>query len=145
MISHDLGLVRYMADRVVVMYLGKIMESGTADQIFAEPYHPYTEALLSAMLTVDPAIESRRVVLEGDVPSAIDPPTGCPFHTRCHRKVRPILPNSNCRSSSAGMTGCIALPVIFLGRTGSRGPGVSRARRIARAVVPLVHPKSSVG
>lgn len=89
-ISHDLGLVRYMADRVVVMYLGRIMESGTADQVFAEPYHPYTEALLSAMLTVDPAIEGRRVILEGDVPSAIDPPTGCPFHTRCHRKVGPI-------------------------------------------------------
>ncbi|MBM3597580.1 MAG: ABC transporter ATP-binding protein [Alphaproteobacteria bacterium] len=87
MISHDLGLVRYMADRVVVMYLGQIMESGTTAEVFAPPYHPYTEALLSAVPVADPALRRRRIVLEGEIPSAMAPPSGCPFHTRCHRKL----------------------------------------------------------
>jgi peptide/nickel transport system ATP-binding protein len=90
MISHDLGLVRYIANRVVVMYLGQVMESGTTDQVYAPPYHPYTEALLSAVPIADPAVEQTRIVLEGDIPSALDPPKGCPFHTRCHRKLGPI-------------------------------------------------------
>ena len=85
-ISHDLGLVRYVADRVMVMYLGHVVEIGTTAQVFAPPYHPYTEALLSAVPVADPGVARRRIVLEGDVPSAIDPPPGCPFQTRCHRK-----------------------------------------------------------
>ncbi|MGQ0663624.1 MAG: dipeptide ABC transporter ATP-binding protein [Pseudomonadota bacterium] len=87
LISHDLSLVRYIADRVVVMYLGQVMESGTADQLFAPPYHPYTEALLSAVPIADPSIERKRIVLAGEIPSALDPPAGCPFHTRCPRKI----------------------------------------------------------
>ncbi len=86
-ISHDLAVVRYLADRVVVMYLGRIMEQGSADEVFAPPYHPYTEALLAAVPVADAGAVKRRVVLKGAVPSALDPPTGCPFHTRCPRKV----------------------------------------------------------
>ena len=86
-ISHDLSVVRYLADRVVVMYLGLIMERGTTDEVFAPPYHPYTEALLSAVPIADPTVKKRHIVLEGTLPSAMDPPTGCPFHTRCPRKL----------------------------------------------------------
>ena len=89
-ISHDLGVVRYLADRVVVMYLGQIMERGTTEEVFGPPYHPYTEALLSAVPIADPEIEKRQIVLEGALPSAMDPPHGCPFHTRCPRKVGDI-------------------------------------------------------
>ena len=86
-ISHDLGVVRYLADRVVVMYLGQIMEQGTTDAVYQPPYHPYTEALLAAVPVVDPTIEKKRIILEGPLPSPLDPPRGCPFHTRCPRKL----------------------------------------------------------
>ena len=85
-ISHDLSVVRYLADRVVVMYLGHIVESGSTEQIFSPPYHPYTEALLSAVPIADTSIEKRHIVLEGDIPSALNPPKGCPFVTRCPRR-----------------------------------------------------------
>ena len=84
-ISHDLSVVRYLADRVVVMYLGHVVESGTTDEVFAPPYHPYTEALLSAVPIADTSIEKKRIILEGNLPSALDPPKGCPFNTRCPR------------------------------------------------------------
>ncbi len=90
LISHDLGLVHHIADDVVVMYLGRIMEVGSVAQIFAPPFHPYTEALLSAVPSIDPRVARARVRLEGELPSAIDPPLGCPFHTRCHRKLGEI-------------------------------------------------------
>ena len=89
-ISHDLSAVRYLSDRVVVMYLGQIMERGTTEEVFAPPYHPYTEALLSAVPIADPEVEKRRIVLEGNLPSPLDPPKGCPFSTRCQRKVGSI-------------------------------------------------------
>ncbi|MCW5698313.1 MAG: ABC transporter ATP-binding protein, partial [Rhodospirillales bacterium] len=92
-ISHDLSVVRYLADRVVVMYLGQIMERGTTEEIFAPPYHPYTEALLSAVPIADPGVEKRQIVLEGAVPSALNPPRGCPFATRCQRKIGDICDN----------------------------------------------------
>ncbi len=82
-ISHDLSVVRYLADRIVVMYLGQIMEQGTTEEIFAPPYHPYTEALLAAVPIADTGIEKRRIVLKGEMPSPSDPPAGCPFSTRC--------------------------------------------------------------
>ena len=85
-ISHDLSIVRYLSDRVVVMYLGHIVETGTTDQVFAPPYHPYTEALLSAVPIADTRIQRKRIVLDGDIPSAVNPPSGCPFQTRCGYK-----------------------------------------------------------
>lgn len=81
-ISHDIGVVRYLADRIAVMYVGRIMELGTTEQVFAGPVHPYTEALLSAVPSVD-GVAVDRIPLEGDIPSPADPPPGCVFHTRC--------------------------------------------------------------
>jgi peptide/nickel transport system ATP-binding protein len=81
-ISHDIGVVRYLADRIAVMYVGRIMELGTTEQIFAGPVHPYTEALLSAVPSVD-GVAAGRIPLDGDIPSPADPPPGCVFHTRC--------------------------------------------------------------
>ncbi|MGI9331610.1 MAG: dipeptide ABC transporter ATP-binding protein [Gammaproteobacteria bacterium] len=89
-ISHDLSVVRYLADRIVVMYLGQIMERGTTEQIFDPPYHPYTEALLSAVPIADPEVTKREIVLEGNLPSVMNPPKGCPFSTRCPRKLGTI-------------------------------------------------------
>ena len=85
-IAHDLSIVRYLSDRVMVMYLGHVVEMGTTEQVFAPPYHPYTEALLSAVPIADTHVHKKRIVLEGDVPSAINPPPGCPFQTRCRWK-----------------------------------------------------------
>lgn len=85
-ISHDLSVVRYIADRVVVMYLGHIVEQGSTDDIFSPPYHPYTEALLSAIPIADTSVEKKQIVLDGDIPSALNPPAGCPFQTRCGHK-----------------------------------------------------------
>jgi peptide/nickel transport system ATP-binding protein len=85
-ISHDLSVVRYLSDRIIVMYLGHVVEQGTTDQVFAPPYHPYTEALLSAIPIADTSVKKKHIVLEGDIPSAMNPPTGCPFQTRCPRK-----------------------------------------------------------
>jgi peptide/nickel transport system ATP-binding protein len=85
-ISHDLSIVRYLSDRVMVMYLGHVVEMGTTDQVFAPPYHPYTEALLSAVPIADTSITKEHIVLDGDIPSAMNPPSGCPFQTRCRWK-----------------------------------------------------------
>ena len=88
-ISHDLGVVRYLADRIAVLYLGRVMEVGDAATVFAAPHHPYTEALVSAV----PAFEGEgrpRIRLEGEIPSAAEPPSGCVFHTRCPRKLGEI-------------------------------------------------------
>ena len=85
-ISHDLSIVRYLSDRVLVMYLGHIVEMGTTDQIFSPPYHPYTEALLSAVPIADTSVSKKHIVLEGEIPSALSPPSGCPFQTRCMHK-----------------------------------------------------------
>ena len=82
-ISHDLNVVRYMCDRIAVMYLGKIVETGTFKQLYEDPKHPYTKALLSAIPKEDPFEHKERIILKGDVPSPVNPPSGCAFHERC--------------------------------------------------------------
>ena len=90
LIRHDLALVRHLADRVVVMYLGRVMEMGPVKSIFAPPFHPYTEALLAAVPVPDPTRRARHVRLEGETPSPINVPKGCRFAPRCPRKLGAI-------------------------------------------------------
>lgn len=82
-ISHDLAVVKHLCQRIVVMYLGRVVETGPAHSVCQAPQHPYTDALLSAVPILSPESKRQRIVLEGDVPSPIDPPAGCPFHPRC--------------------------------------------------------------
>ena len=89
-ISHDLGVVRYLSDSIVVMYLGQVMECGSAEEVLEPPYHPYTEALLSAVSVPDPRVEQKRIRLDGEIPSALAPPPGCRFATRCPRRIGEI-------------------------------------------------------
>ena len=88
-IAHDLSVVEHVSDRIAVMYLGEMAELGTPEELFTPPQHPYTEALLSAIPEPDPGWEADRIILEGNVPSPIDPPSGCKFHTRCPRVIQP--------------------------------------------------------
>ena len=88
-IAHDLSVVEHIADQVAVMYLGEIVEVGPTEEVFTPPYHPYTEALLSAIPEPDPLWDGDRITLKGTVPSPIDPPSGCKFHTRCPRVIPP--------------------------------------------------------
>jgi peptide/nickel transport system ATP-binding protein len=90
-ISHDLGVVRYLSDRIAVLYLGRLMEVGPSETVFAGPHHPYTEALLSAVPRLDGA-PRHRIRLKGEIPSAAEPPPGCVFNTRCPR----VLPGGIC-------------------------------------------------
>jgi peptide/nickel transport system ATP-binding protein len=89
-ISHDLAAVRYLSDWIAVVYLGRIWEVGSAEDVFMPPNHPYTEALLSALPIPDPDLQQERIRLFGSVPSAVNIPSGCRFHTRCPRKLGKI-------------------------------------------------------
>jgi oligopeptide transport system ATP-binding protein len=88
-ITHDLLVVKYIADRILVMYLGKLVEAGPVEAVFEQPLHPYTQALLAAIPKADPSVRQKRLLLEGEIPSPINPPSGCRFHSRCP-KVVPI-------------------------------------------------------
>ena len=103
-ISHDLSAVYQLCDSVAVMYLGQICETGPVEALFEPPYHPYTEALLSAVPIPDPTLERSDIRLTGTVPSALDPPAGCRFHTRCPRKIGPICEQEAppCRGETEG-------------------------------------------
>lgn len=88
-ISHDLSVVNYISDKITVMYLGSLIEQAETDELFRQPFHPYTQALISAIPSPDPSVKRERIILEGEVPTAIDPPSGCKFRTRCWR-AKPI-------------------------------------------------------
>ena len=126
-ITHDLSIVEYFCDRVIVMYLGRVVETGTREQIFRRPQHPYTQALLSAAVVPDPQVQRgrSRVVLEGDLPSPIDPPSGCPFRTRC-----PLVHQSLPRSEEEipdlrDIDGDGHLVACHLGRRGREVPRIA--------------------
>jgi peptide/nickel transport system ATP-binding protein len=89
-IAHDLSVVRHMSDRIAIMYLGKIVETGEREAVFSRFLHPYTEGLLSAVPRIAPEQREKRIILHGDLPSPIDPPGGCPFHTRCPYVEKPL-------------------------------------------------------
>lgn len=86
-ISHDLAVIKYVSDRIIVMYLGKIVETATKKELFDNPLHPYTRALMSAIPIPNPNIKKERIILKGDVPSPVNPPAGCRFHTRCYMAI----------------------------------------------------------
>jgi len=123
-ISHDLSIVRYLADRVMVMYLGHVVEIGSTAQVFAPPYHPYTEALLSAVPIADTHVTKKRILLEGDIPSAMTPPPGCPFQTRCRWKAS--VPGGLCEREVP--------PMVTL------APGHDIKCHLARAILDRMEP-----
>ena len=122
-ISHDLAAVRHLSDWIAVVYLGRLWEVGSAEDVFAPPYHPYTEALLSAIPIPDPDVKQKRVRLLGSVPSAVSIPPGCRFHTRCPRKLGEICEQEEPPWQDAGRYHriCCHIPVEELRRLQGEG------------------------
>ena len=112
-ISHDLSVVEYLSDRIMIMYLGKIVETGAAKEIFSHPAHPYTRALMEAIPVPDPERGGRKIILKGETPSPVNPPSGCAFHPRCPfainqcREIIPPLEPLDSKKSSAHLCACI--------------------------------------
>ena len=140
-ISHDLAVVKHIADRIAVMYLGKIVETATTDELFRNPRHPYTRALLSAVPQPDPTVVRERALLEGDIPSAMKPPPGCRFHTRC------LYARDSCRidvseldDDGAGhATACLWWPELPPAPPLAEGTGTNEDRmRLARLQAAFV-------
>ena len=127
-ISHDLGVVRYLSDRIAVLYLGRLMELGDAETVFSPPHHPYTEALLSSIPQVD-GEERERIRLQGEIPSHADPPSGCVFHTRCPRYIGDICHQQEPRAQGGRARALLALPLL---RRGAARAAAERARAAAR-------------
>ena len=151
-ISHDLGVVRQVADEVLVMYLGKVVEQGPREAIFSNPQHPYTQALLSATPTVNPALRRQRVILQGELPSPINPPSGCAFHTRCpivmdrcRQQAPALLPvampasvaASVAASVPASVPGSVAASIAASWRD-SPAAGQASIQRVACLAVPSI-------
>jgi peptide/nickel transport system ATP-binding protein len=141
-ISHDLSVVRHLADRVAVMYLGQIMETGSTSQVFAPPYHPYTEALVSAVPVPDPTVVQERIRLDGPVPGAGNLLPGCPFQSRCPRKLGSICETEAppVRVAGEGHTIRCHVPLADLARFGpviELPPTLDTAADRGRAAEPL--------
>ena len=145
-IAHDLSVVRYFSDDIAVMYLGKIMEIGPAEAIYSPPYHPYTEALLSAVPIPDPEAEQTNIRLSGNVPSALNPPRGCRFHTRCPRRKTMLEDGGRiCKEktppwqqSSKGHRILCHIPIEALASLDPLSMD-RKVRRFARMHIPLSH------
>jgi oligopeptide/dipeptide ABC transporter ATP-binding protein len=142
-ISHDLSVVEYISDRVAVMYLGELVETGTSRELYRQPLHPYTHALLSSIPSIDPAKKRARIVLTGDVPSPVNPPAGCRFHPRCP------LAEADCRAKDptprafgAHQVRChvVAEQAERLGDDAGRLSDFIAARMAAKASHPLAAP-----